>query len=746
MSFGLLNVLMLLGLVGLAIPPIIHLLSRRRFDVVDWGAMQFLRVSETTRRRLFLEELLLMALRMALLAVLVLAMAAPVAFSPLFARLGTRENRDVVLVFDGSTSMGYAGSGEAVHDAAKKWARAFVAQLAPGDSVAILQARQQVVPVLPEPTHDLERVRDAIEKLTPPRGSCSWPEAVQAAAEILQKSQRPTREIILLGDGHRAGWSDESSVRRWQMLAPQLQNGDAPPRLWYVNLDPQRPDQPPNWSLTRLRRASRAVTTVGRETTFRTSIQLRGDGEYQPAHRLRLLVDGQPIPDFKPQIDQGPKNGQLALSFEHRFPTAGSHLLSVELEPDPPPPDRPAGYVVKDHLPADNHRDFVVDVLPPLPVLLVEGPPPGDRKALGTRALLAALSPARDPHPAVLTTVKSFGQFDPARDLAGKNRPRVLILANVPELSAAQQEGVSKFLEEGGGVLVTLGDRVNARHYNDDLHRGGNGWLPARLDTRQEAANDDSAAHPLPASFNHAALELLRSDEAASGIGRVRFLRWWKLTPPAIPDKSTAPSTGAVAVAHLVNNDPLLVEWPFGKGRVLLSAVPLDDSWSPNLLSQWEYPLLAHELVSYLAGARGGEFNLLPGQPLQYQPSEEPAGTVMLQPPHGEAKALPVERWPLTYTGTREPGVYRLMLPSGRLVYFVVEPDPSESELTPAKEEERRQVAAVIPVKYQDSADEILFGSGKEMELWWWFLLGVIALLCGEVWMTRRLALNSAAH
>src|SRR5262245_16115649 len=175
MSFGLLNLLMLLGLVGLAIPPIIHLLSRRRYDVVDWGAMQFLRVSETTRRRLLIEELLLMALRMGLLGVLVVAMAAPVAFSPLIARLGARENRDVVLVFDGSTSMGYASDGESAHDAARKWARAFVDQLAPGDTVAVLQARQQVIPVLPEPTHDLERVRDAIEKLSPPRGGCNWP-------------------------------------------------------------------------------------------------------------------------------------------------------------------------------------------------------------------------------------------------------------------------------------------------------------------------------------------------------------------------------------------------------------------------------------------------------------------------------------------------------------------------------------------------------------------------------------------
>src|SRR6185369_8755209 len=100
------NVMMLAGLAGVAIPPIIHLLSRRRYEVVDWGAMQFLQISETTRRRLFIEELLLMLLRMGLIAVLVLALAAPDVESAVLARLGGRANRDIVLLFDGSYSMG----------------------------------------------------------------------------------------------------------------------------------------------------------------------------------------------------------------------------------------------------------------------------------------------------------------------------------------------------------------------------------------------------------------------------------------------------------------------------------------------------------------------------------------------------------------------------------------------------------------------------------------------------------------
>src|SRR5438128_9047775 len=100
MGFG--APLLLVGLAALAIPPIIHLLNRRRYEVVDWGAMQFLQVSEVTRRRLLIEELLLMLLRMGLIAALVFAWAGP--FTDDWAATGTRPNRDVVLIFDGSAS------------------------------------------------------------------------------------------------------------------------------------------------------------------------------------------------------------------------------------------------------------------------------------------------------------------------------------------------------------------------------------------------------------------------------------------------------------------------------------------------------------------------------------------------------------------------------------------------------------------------------------------------------------------
>ena len=212
MTFGFLNLAMLLGLVGLAIPVIVHLLHRRRFEVVDWGAMQFLQISETTRRRLLLEEIILMALRMSLIAILVLGLASPFVVSSLLATfMHDRPSRDVVLIFDDSASMAYERQGKTAFESAKAWARSLLQELSSNDSVALLLARKQVVPVAGELTHDRALLREKIDQLSTPSGSADLPEATREGLRILNEtSTSPERDIIVLSDGQKYGWADRA--------------------------------------------------------------------------------------------------------------------------------------------------------------------------------------------------------------------------------------------------------------------------------------------------------------------------------------------------------------------------------------------------------------------------------------------------------------------------------------------------------------------------------------------------------
>lgn len=759
---GLLAPLMLLGLAAVSIPPIIHLLNRRRFEVVDWGAMQFLKISETTRRRLLIEEVLLMALRMLLIAVMVLVLAGPFLEGLLLSSV--KPNRDVVLIFDNSASMGYTGIRPTPHEAAKEWALEFLGDLQAGDTVAIIAAKPQAALLL-EPTHDLDRARTAINELPAPLGSSDMPRAVEAAYKTLQdRSQRPQRDIIILGDGLKQGWADDKSMLGWGIAADKLRNyASVRPNVWAVNLSPLKPGDPvpPNWSLGNIDSA-RTVVARNRSVTFKTNLMLRGQKEYRPPYALRVEVDGQPIKAPPPPASATLDNGQVPYSFTHKFATAGSHLVSVIVEPDPPAEQRPPGYVIKDMLPGDNRQDYAVEVVSALPVLIVDGdnrpPDPTETRPRerGADFLLNALAPSRDTTPVVVAKVVPIQDFRPemlTQDIAPPNaaagprestKPRVLILSNVARFTTEQEEAIKRFLADGGGVLVTLGERVDAKFYNDNLHRAGQGWLPAKLDDAVGDENDGAkAVAPQAATFFHRALEMFRDDKIA-GLAGARLPRYWKVTPPGR-------GTNAVAVARFSNNDPFFVERSYQGGRVLLCTVPLDNSWHQServpgrLTTLQAFPPLAHELVYYLAGANSAKHNLEPGQVLRFQPAgEEKPGPLTLKPPQGEPKKLTAEAWPFDYRDARDSGVYRIDF-ADKPSYYVVQPDPAESILAADTETEREKVAKLVPVRYESDRAKLsseLVASTQRQELWLWFLVGVVVMLCAEVWLTRRIALH----
>ena len=108
---------------------------------------------------------------------------------------------------------------------------------------------------------------------------------------------------------------------------------------------------------------------------------------------------------------------------------------------------------------------------------------------------------------------------------------------------------------------MTLGERVEAKHYNDDLYRDGQGWLPARLE--ESPATRPAPRRPPPRcrrACSTRPLELFR-DVPVGGLGEVRFPRWWKVTTPGR-------NAGSVPIALLNSTDPFLVEKPFRNGRV----------------------------------------------------------------------------------------------------------------------------------------------------------------------------------
>ncbi|MFM7148486.1 MAG: BatA domain-containing protein [Gemmataceae bacterium] len=756
---------MLTGLAVLSIPLLIHLLNRRRFDVVEWGAMQFLQLSEVTRRRLLLEEILLMLLRMGLLALLVLALAGPFLDLPSTGFLQAGKSRDVVYLLDRSASMASIDnfSEQSADSKAKEWIEQHIKSLGGEDQIAILNVRDHTRGLMETLSSDRARVNEVLEKSRLNDGTARWPEALQKAHSILEKSHKSLKEIILLGDNQKFGLADSETLFRWELMKEKqattsIVGSDAKHRLWYVNLAQERDGSIPNMGLGNIS-CSRPVAAVDREVQFRCELLLSGQESYAPPYRIRLEVDGKVVRDLPPPpIAKDNQNlgreGKIPLSFSHRFSKPGNHLVSLILEPDPPRDARPPGYKIKDQIPGDNRQDFALEVVTALPVLLVSENGSTEK---GTSIFIRdALAPARDRNPSVQIRSIKLAELN-GDSLQSENPPRVVILHDLSSLKQSQVDALTSYLNQGGGLLITLGSHVSAVDYNRDLWKNGEGWLPARIDEiKGTEGQKGQSARPDPESFLHPVLNLF-AKETSGGFGDCWFSRWWSLSTPGR-------NVNSFPVGQLQSPSgkyPFMMERDLPQGRVLLCAVPLDNTWQSNIVDLPAFVPLLHETVYYLAGTRVSEFNLKPGQPIRYRFAAESIDGFRITTPEGKDFPLSTQPgdpdslfvqvnkredvWQLVYEGTFDPGIYRLHTPSQEVVYFVVPSDPRESNLTPCSSDDQNRVQELTGVQFAQDSESILNGSQSpnfRQDLWPYFLLALLGFLCMEVWATRRMVMN----
>jgi hypothetical protein len=681
--------------------------------------MQFLDLGKKARRRMIWDELLLMALRMGLITLLVMALAAPAETTGWLAARFSHVQRDVAVILDQSGSM-----REGLPDGqARKWATTLIDELRPGDRIGIVSAGQssRIVTAL---SADLDAARSAVHSLPIPRGGCDGPGAVALARQMLADPSKGQRLIVIISDGQRQGWADDATAQRWELQStPPADSGVS---VVLTNLAADRSPDLPRWRLEPLR-SSRALAIVNRPTPMNTELRRLGVGEL-PIPMVKIEIDG----EARESSDTEPSKGvsdAIPIQLRPAFSAPGSHLATVRvLSADQTEIDR---------------QEFALEVVTELPVLLVDG---DERSNVphGVEFLREALAPRRDPAPSMAVRVVPYREFRPAllarptrvggAGAGVDSRPRVVVLADVPRLTAAQSDAIGEFIEFGGGVLVALGDRADAGHYTTDLHRSGKSWFPVSVGEQKGLGDPGLAPHPLTNGFFHPALELFRKPGPGT-LSDARIPRWRQLTIPS--------DGAAAAIARLDGDDPLLVEGRFGAGRVIVSAIPLDDSARTNLIELPAFAPLMHELIAYLGATRESECNLAPGRPFRWDlPEFVPDSGWKLVTPDGQSHPLSVVNSRIVVEDTHDPGAYRMIHDAAASRYFVVARDPRENDLNPLSDVDRERLANWLPgVRWVSLPSEALVAAAparSPTDLSWLVFLGVLALLCGELWLTRR--------
>ena len=214
MSF--LNPLMLIGISAIAVPIIIHFLNRRKFKTVIWAAMKFVKLSvDQNQRRMRLEDLILLLIRCAMVALLAFALARPAMKSSTTDALGQAKVTSVVIL-DNSYSMDLRGEdgNSTAFAQAQAAAKATIKALPSGSAVSLLLASDIVQGVIDEPTHDLNQAREVIKRAKVSDHATDLYPAMMRAMEILEGRAVLRKEIYLITDGQASGWRQKTDIQR----------------------------------------------------------------------------------------------------------------------------------------------------------------------------------------------------------------------------------------------------------------------------------------------------------------------------------------------------------------------------------------------------------------------------------------------------------------------------------------------------------------------------------------------------
>jgi hypothetical protein len=694
---------LLLGLLAAALPALIHRIGRRRARPVRFAAMELLlRADREVAARRKLRDRLLLFARTALAMALPLAFARPFALVRSDLPAVTGRSQSAVVVLDDSASMRRHTAAGPPFAVARDRARAVIEHLSADSEVAIVLASQGSAAPIAELSGDRPRVLAALDAVTNSARAADFGAALRRAAQILSSSTRAERLIYVATDLQAAGWGGVTPAALAGV--PQIVVMDASDGAGWSNravLDVHAEPAPEE--------GTQGLAIVAEIANF----------SEQPASRLgvTLALDG--AETARGFLDV-PAHGRARKRFV--LTAAGGHEAAVAID--------------HDDFPLDDRRVALVEAARGLRLLVVDGDPRTVRTEDETFFLEAALRAGGSGFSVATVLPDELG----GRDLSAYG---AIFIANVGRPTAAVAEALERYVRGGGGIFISVGDKVDVDSWNQTL----GALLPQPLSLARSAAAlpgahaDGETVDTRPAErlapFDRRHPLLSGFPARGEGLSSARFFEYMLLAP--VPD---APARRILL--RYESGAPALVETQVGRGRVLLLTTSVDREWTDLPIRPGFLPLV-QEAARYLSGAPSGEATaaLAVGEKREILlgPDERRIEVVR---PGGDSRWLippsrpdPRARRAVIFTETDEPGFYRVRgaRPDGTIAdrpdaSFVVDLDAGESDPARLPDDRRPDRSGGRP------------GSGpapqRRMELW--HLLGAVAV--GLVLMESLLTLR----
>jgi hypothetical protein len=671
---GVLAPAFLAGFLAIAIPVVIHMIHRERRETVVFPSLMFLRkINYKSVRRQKLRHLLLLLVRCLAIAIVVAAFARPFLERTLGASPTANDGREVVILLDRSYSMGYGG----------RWARATAAvRTAAGDMrindrvsvIAFDATAAQVV----EPTQNPGRVDQVLATLKPGSAPTKYAPAFRMAAQILGASEQSRREIILVSDFHRVGFTPNDDVAlplRTSVKTVDVSRGESSDAaVVSVALARQR-----DGARARVTVTARVANLGMTERTVDASLELAG----RPAETMRMRL----APRVTSQV-----------VFSAASVSAASTRAVVRLTPDSQP--------------ANDAFHFTIEEDGGASALIIE--PPGAR-ANQSLFLSRAWGVADDP--AVRVDVRTSSAFTPA-DLRGRS----LIVLNEADLPAGAAGTQMRAAVQAGAILVVVPGERGAVGLTPEWRA----VLPASV-----GPTADHAGRWASADFSNALFEPFR------GAGRADFS-----SVTMTRYRSLNAVNGGAVIARLDDGAPLLVERAFGDGRVFVWALSMDANWTDAPFHPLWVPLLHQLARRSVAGSEVRSwFTTTHVLDLSREGAvvvESPSGQRTRISPDSQPRSVELRergfyevRSGSTAIGAGRPVAVNVDLAESDLSHF----DPAElvASVTARSERGANDPASAV---FEGTAQEL----ERRQAVWWYLLFAAVLVLAAETVFSNRLS------
>ena len=631
------NIFMLVGLAAVAIPIIIQILNRKNSRRIEWGAWIFLdKTMKKRKKKVLLEDILLMACRCLACGLLALAFARPfvrpdspvpwavtmpvlllamtmfgISFALwrypkqrrimfwggilLFAlsistivferwlnlkRFGLGATKDVVLIVDGSSSMSIVHDGKTNFERAIEETKKYV-ELAPRNTAFAVIIGGPVPQVLnPVPVADKRVIMNALDRLYLANGTMQIAANLTAAAVTLAAGKNAVKQIVIVGDGQTVGWP-LGDKDRWMTLQRVFASLKTQPIITWRTLP--LPTSIRNLAIESVR-PSRAVIGTDREVRLDVTLVNAGTEAVTPKG-LTLTAEGKTYEAH--DIHQLEPGESQTFSFDHRFRQSGGQLVTAKVD-------------CGDDLPNDDRYNFALPVSGVMKTLILDGGSGGRMDRSATYVSLA-LRPefqqadATDGTPRQYLIQTETKSISDVADQVSFNGCSSVILAGVRKLSDRNKQALESFVAAGGGLLVIPSVAADADNLNS--WKGmGQMFLPAPLQKLRanKSVFDTSSFCDMLARFKTG------TDLATVLPERVFDFGDW--------------SSNAVCVAKLDDGSPFILQRAYGRGTVMLAAT--DFTPASGFVTKRGFLPAMHELAYSLAQPSAVQLDVHPAEGL----------------------------------------------------------------------------------------------------------------------------------